>query len=658
MGVRQSGGVGVSSDTSRQQDLSVLHPIIRENVRLVLTQLDQEKLPFKVFEAFRTPERQRYLYRQGREIPGDKVTNAEAWESYHQYGLAADFVLFINGKWSWEDKRQYAKMWQRLHDIGRQHGLEPLSWESPHLQYAGTTIEQLQAGDYPPGGDEQWAEHVAAAIAGWEGVQKAPPIPARAALRPALEKLPDEDNTDDSPTYGSVSNPKFIIVRARPDLGLTADVIGGAQASDRVWGVPASVTLAQFILESGFGKRMPPGSNNPFGIKAKGDEPCIKARTVEHVNGQDRVEIARFRKFANFDEAFSQHGRLLATSPYYRKAMEVREDPLAFADALTGAYATDPKYGSKLIKLIGQYDLTDYDVAATSAKVPDVDAETNQPDSTGVSTSYGMKFGDEGENVRGLQQMLKTAGYSVGDIDGRFGSLTRGAVTAFQADNGIKITGIADDQTMSRLNRGPPRPLDRARLSATEDDLSKLGSTTVLEAKRTKLLGWITGAIGLMGIGNSAVVNSAGSTSTVAPGLESFLTNLQSFLANPALLTNPVQLDQLRQNAVSISDALKALKGSDLPSVIQQLQPLLSDVVPAHTLQTTRTVFDLVTPIFQGSPNLEPVAQGLASIAASFIPGFGGSVASLAIGVLAHYFGSKISQARVQEHRDGSNLNR
>ncbi len=647
----------MSSETSRQQDLAVLHPVIRESVKRVQQQLDDEKLPFKVFEAFRAPERQRFLYRQGRDLPGDIVTKAKPWGSYHQYGLAVDFVLFVSGSWSWKDTGQYAKMWQRLHAIGRQHGLEPLSWESPHLQYAATSIDRLKAGDYPSGGDEAWAEHLASAIAGWSGDERAPPMPKGAILRPGIMLNPDDDDSDGQ-TYGSVSNPNTLSVRARPEIGLTEEVIQGAQASDKLWGVPASVTLAQFILESAFGKSMPPGSNNPFGIKARGDQPSVKARTIEYVNGSERVEYANFRKFSSFDEAFAQHGRLLATSPYYKPAMAVRNDPLAFADALTGVYATDPKYGSSLIKLIGKYDLTVYDVS--SANEVGINSVDDIPAGVGgrVQKAGGVKLGDGGEAVRALQQMLKTAGYSVGAIDGKFGALTRAAILAFQADNGLRPTGIGDDTTVAMLNKAPPRPLDRERLSATESDLRERGSRTVIEAQRTKLLGWVTGILGAVGIGNSAVVNSSGSSVTVAPGLEAFLTSLQSFLANPTSPASIAQLGTLRQSANSISEAVKSLKGSDLPAVVQKLEPLLSGVVPAHTLQTTRTVFDLVTPIFQGSPNLEPVMQGLATVAASFIPGFGGSVASLAIGLVAHYLGSKISQARVQEHRDGSNLDR
>ena len=130
-------------------------------------------------------------------------------------------------------------------------------------------------------------------------------------------------------------------------------VVRAAQASQRQWGIPASVTLAQWALESAWGSRMPPGSNNPFGIKARRGEPSVSTGTEEVINGR-RVHIrAGFRAFASIAEAFDHHGRLLATGRPYRTARATLPDPDAFADALTGVYATDPSYGRKLRSLMG-----------------------------------------------------------------------------------------------------------------------------------------------------------------------------------------------------------------------------------------------------------------------------------------------------------------
>ncbi|MBD9449730.1 glucosaminidase domain-containing protein [Rhizobium sp. RHZ01] len=639
----------MSSDGARLADLQVLHPVVRDAVDRVIAQLRVEEIPFEVFEAYRTPERQRMLYAQGRTAPGDIVTKARPWSSYHQYGLAVDFVLRIDGNWSWSSKGKFNKWWERLHAIGRANNLEPLSWELPHLQYSGTSIEKLLRGEYPPLGDEAWAENVAATIAGWSGVETAPPPPPDSVRRPGISLGAIVDDTDEE-TFGRTEAATDDVINEIPEIGLVSAVITAAQASDRIWGVPASVTLAQFVLESAGGKRMPPGSNNPFGIKAKEGEPYVLARTGEVLNGKRVTVTARFRKFANFDEAFSQHGRLLGTSSYYRKAMAVKDDPLAFCNALTGVYATDPNYGKKLIRLINQHELIAYDKEPAVVTVP-LDAGWT---ATG-GTSMILQFGGSGEAVRGLQQMLKEAGYSVGAVDGVYGTLTRAAVGAFQLDNGLTVTGIADSATMIALNSAPSRPLGRSRLNATEADLVKEGSATVIDARRTKMLGWISGIFGVLGIGNSTAVTAGGGATTPAPGFGGVLAQLQTYLANPTAPNSIALLDEIRKGTPIISDVLKSIDAGSLPD-LSKLQALIASQPVTGT--TARTVFDFLTNRLAGSSGLEPVAQVIGSVAASLIPGFGGSVVALGIGLFAHYFGSKIAQNRVQEHREGSNLNR
>jgi hypothetical protein len=139
------------------------------------------------------------------------------------------------------------------------------------------------------------------------------------------------------------------------------DVIGAAQTSHRRWNIPASVSLAQWALESNWGRQMPTGSNNPFGIKAAAGQPYVEATTREVIRGKSVTVAARFRKFASINEAFDQHGQLLATAPPYARARALVANPDAFADALTGVYATDPNYGTALKRIMKTYNLYQYD---------------------------------------------------------------------------------------------------------------------------------------------------------------------------------------------------------------------------------------------------------------------------------------------------------
>jgi peptidoglycan L-alanyl-D-glutamate endopeptidase CwlK len=189
--VSGSGGGVVSFEAAipdpsmRRGDLVALHPIMREAVAELLKNFQSEELPFRVYEAFRSPVRQAWLYDQGRTParPGAVVTYAQAWDSYHQYGLAVDFVLWLNGAWSWNSLGINVGRWERLQALGKKVGLETLKFETPHLQVAGMLIEDLRKGKFPGDGDDSWRNNLEGAIISWSGT---PPSPSIASLRPAI----------------------------------------------------------------------------------------------------------------------------------------------------------------------------------------------------------------------------------------------------------------------------------------------------------------------------------------------------------------------------------------------------------------------------------------------------------------------------------------
>jgi hypothetical protein len=168
-----------------------------------------------------------------------------------------------------------------------------------------------------------------------------------------------------SPTYYSLAARPLIENLPPPSVGrfgqIPADVADAAVASRIRWTVPASVTVAQWAVESAWGGSMPPGSHNPFGIKATANQPAVESPTREVINGENITVTARFRVFESLSQAFDEHGRLLATAPAYKDAMKQADHPEAFADALTGVYATDPNYGFTLKWVMQNYGLSQYD---------------------------------------------------------------------------------------------------------------------------------------------------------------------------------------------------------------------------------------------------------------------------------------------------------
>jgi peptidoglycan L-alanyl-D-glutamate endopeptidase CwlK len=166
------------------RDLTLLHPTLRNTVAELIHQLNLLEFPFRLFEGYRTPQRQAYLYSQGRTLPGKKVTQAQPWNSYHQYGMAADIVLFLDGKWTWDQTGSLGDMWAQFHQLAHNAGLELLDFEQPHVQLAGYELSKLHAGSFPGAGDTGWGTNLYNSIRGWNGVPTAPDIalPVRAVI--------------------------------------------------------------------------------------------------------------------------------------------------------------------------------------------------------------------------------------------------------------------------------------------------------------------------------------------------------------------------------------------------------------------------------------------------------------------------------------------
>jgi putative chitinase len=95
------------------------------------------------------------------------------------------------------------------------------------------------------------------------------------------------------------------------------------------------------------------------------------------------------------------------------------------------------------------------------------------------------EYGDTGALIEGYQKRLAELGYHVGAVDGILGSHTRAAILAFQMENGLKPDGRIGPLTRAALNKPDAKamPVPVARAKATEEDLAKSGSGTILDAR-------------------------------------------------------------------------------------------------------------------------------------------------------------------------------
>ncbi len=176
---------------------------------------------------------------------------------------------------------------------------------------------------------------------------------------------------------------------ANAQQAFIGEIAPGAVAAQRKYGVPASVTIAQAIVESGWGEsRLATHDHNLFGIKGTGPAGSDPLPTREYVNGQHVTTTSQFRVYRSTAESIDDHGRLLATSPYYRSSMADRRNPDAFAAGLTGVYATDPDYGAKLISLMKRYDLYRYDATSPAAAPAPASSSAPASPTPGPSNSH------------------------------------------------------------------------------------------------------------------------------------------------------------------------------------------------------------------------------------------------------------------------------
>jgi flagellum-specific peptidoglycan hydrolase FlgJ len=168
----------------------------------------------------------------------------------------------------------------------------------------------------------------------------------------------------------SASNAQFIAEASR-----------AAIQSEAATGTPAAITIAQAVLESGWGKHHIGGANNYFGVKAQTKNGVVtygnvatsfvNVNTREHIRGRDEVLKQPFRAYRSMTDSFIDHGLFLAKNHRYRKHLDdyaKTKDSHAFAQGLQGAgYATDPHYAELLINIIKKYKLDQFNVKKQSA---------------------------------------------------------------------------------------------------------------------------------------------------------------------------------------------------------------------------------------------------------------------------------------------------
>jgi flagellar protein FlgJ len=133
--------------------------------------------------------------------------------------------------------------------------------------------------------------------------------------------------------------------------------------------VPASVTLAQAILESDWGRStLAQDANNYFGMKVAGtlgNDGLVFLPTSEYDDaGNLYTTTSAFRAYKSLADSVADHDELLGTASRYAQAMQASDDPRQFAALIAQeGYSSDPDYADKLVALMDRFDLYQFDAS-------------------------------------------------------------------------------------------------------------------------------------------------------------------------------------------------------------------------------------------------------------------------------------------------------
>jgi peptidoglycan hydrolase-like protein with peptidoglycan-binding domain len=233
-----------------------------------------------------------------------------------------------------------------------------------------------------------------------------------------------------------------------------------------------SLTLAQAILESGWGSsRLSERAKNLFGVKAfsnwRGER--ITLPTTEWYGDEKQIINADFRVYDSFNDSVEDHNKLLSNTRYkpVRECSNYRE---ACRKLYECGYATDPEYPEKLIKIIEENKLYEFDnayvLSEVTVSIEDTkilkfqalcnrlgirdyegkalaeDNELGPRTKSCIAKMPTLKEGSSGQAVEFIQEIVNAV-----PIDGSFGPVTRNCVMEYQRVNNIEVDCVVGIET-------------------------------------------------------------------------------------------------------------------------------------------------------------------------------------------------------------------
>ena len=233
--------------------------------------------------------------------------------------------------------------------------------------------------------------------------------------------------------------------------------VGALAAADmQKSGVLASLTIAQAILESGWGKSgLTVKANALFGIKAgtswKGR--VYSAKTQECYDGVNFTTVtALFRAYGSWEESVADHSALLTGAARYKAVIGERDYKTACRAIKAAGYATDPQYADKLIRLIESYGLTAYDGAGQAGAGGGSNTTAGAGNPADAKGDGKMKASEFIEKLQDIVDNYKTL-----YVMGCFGApLTGGNVSRYCTNHSYNKQAARTAMIKAAANKNPP----------------------------------------------------------------------------------------------------------------------------------------------------------------------------------------------------------
>ncbi|WP_054750901.1 glucosaminidase domain-containing protein [Lacticaseibacillus thailandensis] len=278
------------------------------------------------------------------------------------------------------------------------------------------------------------------------------------------------------------------VTSAQPTFSSTArlqnfieSVESGAISGWQKYGVLPSVTVAQAILESGWGtSSLATAAHNLFGIKANSSWTGAKVNypTQEYVNGRYVTVNDYFRAYSNNSASVEDHGAFLKDNSRYANVLGNTNYQSVAKDLQADGYATSPTYASSLISLIQTYNLTALDsIALNGSSISGHTSSSSNANSATTSATNGGTGAAGSGNGNDSNHYTVQSGDTLSGIANQF-STTVNTLAHLNNIKNVNLIHVGDNLLVKQANA--------ATTSAKATAVKATTTTTVAKAAPAK----------------------------------------------------------------------------------------------------------------------------------------------------------------------------